>query len=109
MEIPADVAMLAYSRFVLLGEIAILACMKPSAPEGMPLVSGRHVVPPSVDLNIPPPGPLHALFSHGPCRASHSAAYTVSGCAGSICTSLAPVFSSLPSTFVKLRPPSVER
>src|SRR3954453_23958245 len=85
-----------YSRRGLLGEIVRFAWMKFS---GTPFVNGFHVVPPSVDLKIPPPGPLHAEFSHGPCRASHNAAYTICGFVGSICPSDAPVFSSFPRTF----------
>ena len=39
---------------------------------GKPLVKGRHVFPPSVDLNNPPPVPLNTLLSsQGPSRASH--------------------------------------
>ena len=41
---------------------------------GRPVVSGFHVVPPSVDLKIPPPVPAHTAFSHGPWRSSHSVA-----------------------------------
>ena len=59
---------------VLLGAIAMLAWMKPSGPDGIPLVSGFHVAPPSLDLKRPPPGPVHDEFSHGPWRASHNAA-----------------------------------
>ncbi len=41
------------------------------ARAGSPFVSGFHVVPPSVDLKMPPPVPPHAAFSHGPWRCSH--------------------------------------
>ena len=41
---------------------------------GSPVVSCFHVVPPSVDLNTPLVGPRKSPFSHGPCRAAHSAA-----------------------------------
>ena len=41
---------------------------------GNPSVSWCQVVPPSVDLKMPPPGPFHEPFSQGPSRASHSAA-----------------------------------
>src|SRR5690348_11052699 len=103
---PPEVAMDAYSRRGLLGAIARFAWMTPLSS---PFVSGCHVVPPSVDLKIPPPLSLHDPFSHGPCRASQRAAYTVFGFDGSMTTSEPPVFSSLPRTFSNVWPPSVDR
>src|SRR5580765_1107984 len=84
----------------------------PSAAPGNPLLDGRHVVPPSVDLYRPLPAisidaPLRT--SHGATRAAHNAAYNTCGFAGSITSSAAPVFSSLYKTFSKLFPPSVDR
>src|SRR5438132_4754193 len=103
-------------RLGSLGAIATSACTKPSvvpeapAPEaGNPFVNGFHVVPPSVDLKMPPFDPFQAPFSHGPCRVSQRHAYTMSGLFGSNSRSDAPVFSSLYRTFRKLRPPSVDR
>ena len=58
-------------RLGRLGAIAKFTCV---TPWGRPLVSGFQVVPPSIDLNIPPFVPDHAPFSHGPWRDSHSPA-----------------------------------
>src|SRR5438094_9088989 len=60
-------------RLGLLGAISSSASMIVS---GKPCLSGFHVLPPSVDLKIPPFVPLHAPFSHGPCRCSHNVAST---------------------------------
>jgi hypothetical protein len=46
----------------------------PSGAVGSPCVSWRHVVPPSVDLKRPLPGPVKTPFSHGAWRDSQSAA-----------------------------------
>src|SRR5947208_8636085 len=83
--------------------------MPPPSPSGSPFVSERHVVPPSVDLKMPPLVPAHAPFSHGPCRCSHRQAYTMSGFLGSNSRSEPPVLSSFDSTFSNVRPPSVDR
>src|ERR1044072_1308332 len=91
---------------VLLGAIAMFAC---TMPGGKPFVSGFQVVPPSIDLKIPPPLPLNTPFSQGASRDSHKAAYTVCGLLGSICTSLAPTFSSRDNTFSNVLPPLTDR
>src|SRR5690349_1327176 len=61
----------AKSVFGELGAIAMFAC---TTPGGRPFVNCRHVLPPSVDLKIPPPSPLKTPFSHGASQDSHSAA-----------------------------------
>src|SRR5437762_10438140 len=54
----------AYTRFGLLAAIAIPVLPIPVG--GKPDVSRFHVVPPSVDLKIPPPGPfVGAYVNHG--------------------------------------------
>src|ERR1041384_2576681 len=47
---------------------------RPCSKVGSPLVSCRHVLPPSVDLKSPLFGPCHWPFSHGPCRPAHRSA-----------------------------------
>src|SRR5438132_11284140 len=91
----------AYIRLPSLGATAMSAWTIPPGPSppsvpavGNPLVSGFHVLPPSIDLKMPPLVPLHAPFSHGPWRVSQRHAYTISGFFGSNSTSDAPVFSS---------------
>ena len=81
----------------------------PSAVVGSPPASWVQVAPPSVLLNRPELAPLHAAFSHGPCRASQSTAYTVFGSFGDSTTSAPPVFSSLNSTRSNDCPPFTER
>src|SRR5438876_11709667 len=92
----------------------------PHSPAGNPLPlgpaqqeSGRicfQVRPPSVDLYKPPPTPpMGGYVLHGGRRVRHSAAKTICGLAGSIATSMAPVFSSLYKTFCQVAPPSAER
>src|SRR5690349_8210051 len=93
----------------LLGLIPMPSRPSPSAVVGSPPASCVHVAPPSVLLNKPEFWPLHAAFSHGPCRASHNTAYTVFGSFGDNTTSAPPVFSSLYNTFSNDRPPFVER
>src|SRR5689334_4929971 len=93
-------ATVAYMRLGLLGATATSAWTTPSpSPPGRPLVSWRQVVPPSVDLNMPPPVPDQTPFSHGPWRSSQRQAYTVFGSLGSNSRSEAPVFSSFDKTF----------
>src|ERR1035437_268526 len=92
MPTACPVATVAYKRRGSLGAAAMSACVTPS---GSPFVSGFHVLPPSVDLKMPPLVPFHAPFSHGPCRVSHRHAYRMSGSFGSNSRSEAPVFSSL--------------
>src|SRR5262245_20905135 len=65
---PPPPATSAYRRRGSLNEIEISMCWNPC---GSPLASGRHVVPPSVDLNRPPFVPVQTAFSHGPWRSSH--------------------------------------
>src|SRR5712692_5682521 len=77
-----------------------------------PRLSCRQVLPPSVDLNNPPPGasidwPLR--ISHGATRAAQSAAYTVCGLLGSNARSTAPVFSSRYKILSQVSPPSTLR
>src|SRR5215813_14985094 len=79
--------------------------MPPGKP---PPVSRCHVVPPSVDLYSPEPGPPDDMF-HGCRRTCHSAAYRTLAFDGSNCTSIAPVSASLNSTFCQCAPPSVLR
>src|SRR4051812_44480562 len=80
----------------------------PSA--GSPFVNCFHVVPPSVDLKIPPPGPLvGAYVYHGGRRVFHNPAYTIFEFVGSITTSTAPTSSFLNRTFCHVLPPSRER
>src|SRR2546425_7698896 len=61
----------ANTRLELLGATSTSAF---TIASGSPCLSCFHVVPPSVDLKIPPFVPLHAPFSHGPCRSSHNVA-----------------------------------
>src|ERR1019366_1102294 len=95
-----------------LGSLSAMAMpMRPSPPcanVGRPPVSRFQVVPPSVDLKRPLLGPENAPFSHGPCCACHSTAYTFRGLRGSNARSIAPVRSSLYSTFFQFAPPSVD-
>ena len=58
----------AKTRRGLLGAMPSSASIR---PRGSPWVRGFHVVPPSVDLKMPPLVPFQAPFSHGPCRCSH--------------------------------------
>src|SRR5919197_6042047 len=94
----------------LLGAMPMPIRLRPCAAVGRPRVSGCHVSPPSVDLNNPLVAPVYALlYSHGACRAAHSAAYTICAFDGSNATSTPPVFSSLYKIFCHERPPSVDR
>src|SRR6185503_20318787 len=61
---PGTPATAAYSTPDLLGATPRFASMMPS---GSPLVSWCHVVPPSVDLKMPPPGPPNSAPSWKPC------------------------------------------
>src|SRR6478735_552099 len=64
---PPAASITAYRRLVSRGAIAISALTM----SGSPFRSCVQFLPPSVDLKMPPPVPLHAPFSHGPCRCSH--------------------------------------
>src|SRR6266542_6012814 len=91
----------------LLGAIAMP--VRPIPLFGNPAVSCVHVEPASVDLKIPPPGPLvGAYVNHGGRRVFQSPAYTTRESEGSITTSTAPTFSS-PRILCQLWPPSLER
>ncbi len=67
------------------------------------------MVPPSVDLKMPPEPPPKSPPSQNASCCCQSAAYTVFGLPGSMRTSFPLVYSSLYSTFSNVRPPSVER
>src|SRR5438876_2197305 len=98
----------AYTRRGFDGATAMPVRPIPSA--GRPVVSWCQVEPPSMDLWIPPPGPLvGAYVNHGGRRVFHSPAYTTRASVGSMTTSTAPTFSSLSRTFCQVRPPSRER
>src|SRR5579883_2409219 len=78
-------------------------------PDGRPPPdSRRQVVPPSLDLYRPEPGPPDDRF-HGERRTCHSAAYTTLLLLGSSATSIAPVSASWNSTLVQCAPPSLVR
>src|SRR6185436_14086673 len=84
--------------------------VRPIPSFGRPVVSCFHVVPPSVDLKMPPPGPFVGEYVYqGGRRVFHRPAYTTCGFVGSITTSTAPTFSSLYKTFCHVFPPSRER
>src|SRR5205085_12244985 len=74
-----------------LGAIARFAC---TIFSGRPLRSWFQLLPPSVDLKMPPSVPFQVLFSQGPSRDSQRLAYTIFESVGSIWTSPPPVFSS---------------
>ena len=98
----------AYTRRGLLGATAIP--VRPIPSLGNPAVSCVHVVPPSVDLKIPPPGPFVGEYvNQGGRRVFHRPAKTTLVLVGSMTTSTAPILSSLYSTFCQLLPPSRER
>src|SRR3954468_19881635 len=84
--------------------------LRPMPSFGRPVVSCVHVVPPSVLLKMPPPGPfVGAYVYHGGRRVFHRQAYTTREFVGSITTSTAPTSLFLNRTLRQLRPPSVER
>src|SRR6185437_3956996 len=96
----------AYTR-VLFGATA--TPIFPHTPSGSPLpVSWFQVVPPSVDLYSPLPGPPLS-DRHGSRMNWYSPAYSTCVLFGSKVTSTPPVLSSLYSTFVQFCPPSVVR
>src|SRR5438874_13031990 len=74
-----------------LGATARLAC---TIFSGRPLRSWFQVLPPSVDLKMPPFVPFQVLFSQGPSRDSQRVAYATFESVGSIWTSPPPVFWS---------------
>src|SRR5688572_14470463 len=109
MPLCSPASMVTYTRRGSLGATASPMRPSPSAKVGSPLMIAFQVLPPSVDLNSPLPGPCQTPFSHGPWRASHVARYRVLGSFTAKVTSMAPVFTSLYQTFWYERPPSVER
>src|SRR5438093_13427586 len=76
---------------------------------GRPCRIWFQVLPPSVDLKMPPLVPFQVLFSQGPSRDSQRVAYATFESLGSIWTSPPPVFSSRLRTFSNVLPPSSER
>src|SRR5947207_4891432 len=86
-----NVLMVASNVFGELGAIARLAS---TIFSGRPWRNRFQVLPPSVDLKMPPLVPLKVPFSQGPSRDSQRVAYTTSELVGSIWTSPPPVFSS---------------
>src|SRR5437899_2883012 len=84
--------------------------IRPRPSVGKPLVSCFHVVPPSVDLYSPLPGPFEGGYTfQGGRRVCHSDAYSVFDSVGSNARSIAPVSLSLCRTLVQVFPPSLER
>src|SRR2546422_11180974 len=53
---PSLASITAYTMFGLLGAIAMP--LRPNPSLGSPAVNCSHVVPPSTDLKMPPPGPF---------------------------------------------------
>src|SRR4030095_10399814 len=87
----SNVLTVASNVFGELGATARLAC---TIFSGRPRRNWFQVLPPSVDLKMPPLVPFHVPFSQGPSRDSQRVAYTTLGLVGSIWTSPPPVFSS---------------
>src|SRR5512146_574483 len=99
--------MSAYTRFGSAPDT--VTPIRPSGPAGRPLPSSRfHVLPASVDLYNPLPGPP-LLRLQGVRYASHIAANSVLGLVGSKTTSMPPVLSLTNSTRCQVAPPSVVR
>src|SRR3954463_1521280 len=99
---------MAYTRFGSLRETAMP--MRPSPSVGRPSVSCFQVVPPSVDLYNPLPGPFDGGYTfHGGRRVCHNDAYIVFESVGSKARSIAAVSLSLCRMGVQVFPPSVER
>src|SRR5690349_5055973 len=101
---PAGASTSAYTRFGLAADT--LSPILPIGAAGRPglVVSSVQVWPPSVDLNIPLPGPP-LLSSHGWRTACHSEAYSTCAFDGSSSTSTGAVRSSRNSTRSQLAPP----
>jgi len=87
---------------------AIAMPVLPTHAVGKPLVSWFQVVPPSVDLNTPLPGPplylpqVKMVISQVPAKRT-------SGLVGSMSISETPVFSLTNSTRSQVLPPSLVR
>lgn len=81
--------------------------IRPSGPSGRPLPERRvHVSPPSVDFQIPLPGP--PPFMQQAVRTRwYVDANSVFGSVADITRSFAPVYSSTLRTCFQVRPPSV--
>src|SRR5437660_11437348 len=76
------------------GELGATARLAWTILSGRPWRSWFQVLPPSVDLKMPPLVPFQVLFSQGPSRDSQRVAYTTFELVGSSWTSPPPVFSS---------------
>src|SRR3954470_22462404 len=84
--------------------------LRPMHAAGSPFLSSVHVVPPSTDLKMPPPGPFDGWYVyHGGRRVFHRHAYKTLELVGSMTTSTAPTSLFLKSTLVQVVPPLVER
>src|SRR5216110_968836 len=76
------------------GELGAIARFAWTIFSGRPWRNWFQVLPPSVDLKMPPLVPFQVLFSQGPSRDSQRVAYAIFESVGSIWTSPPPVFSS---------------
>src|SRR6478609_10821864 len=72
------------------GELGATARLAWTIFSGRPRRNWFQVLPPSVDLKMPPSVPFQVLFSQGPSRDSHRVAYTTFELLGSIWTSPPP-------------------
>src|SRR6478609_4026813 len=72
------------------GELCATARLAWTIFSGRPWRNWFQVLPPSVDLKMPPLVPFQLLFSQGPSRDSHRVAYTTFELLGSIWTSPPP-------------------
>ncbi len=99
---------MAHTRSGSAGDTAIP--ILPIVPLGSPSlrVISVQLSPPSVDLNMPLPGPPLSS-AYGMRRTCHRAAYSTRGFEGSIIRSTAPVFSSRYRIRSHVCPPSLER
>ena len=82
------------------------SAMRPSGPSGTPPLSLVHVSPPSVDFQMPLPGPP-PFMQHAVRRRWYVDAYSDLAVRRAITRSLAPVSSSTLSTCFQVLPPSV--
>src|ERR1700720_813949 len=76
------------------GELDATARLAWTIFSGRPWRNWFQLLPPSVDLKMPPLVPFQVLFSQGPSRDSQRVAQMTSELVGSIWTSPPPVFSS---------------
>src|SRR5262249_32560428 len=105
---PAFASTMAQTRLRFVGATAMP--MRPSFSVGSPFVSGCHVEPPSVDLNMPPPGPYDGgEMLHGGRRGFPQMAEMICEIWGSKGRSAAPTLSFLNSALCHVAPPSPER